>query len=253
MGVGIRSWLKVAAMVLVITSFLLVAAGIPSAEASANLTAWLSTPPNSFEPMGFNVNGTSAKYVVDTLGWAATKIMGNVGIGDGSMGALNGSSNQAVNHTDDFIMAGDLSMAPLDPMRLTSVREAIAASNVSDNTTPANETNNSSSAVERTINTRFSKAAPENASNVSESTENLASIGANESAVQGSFGSFNGKLATMSLNDPYHSILMGRPVDDLCYQAPFAISISMYARLVGLPMPSGGCANIGIRNLGYGY
>jgi hypothetical protein len=55
------------------------------------------------------------------------------------------------------------------------------------------------------------------------------------------------------LNDPYHPILMGRPVDDLLYEYPLATSINMYARLLGLRMPGGSCLNMGVKCLGYGY
>jgi hypothetical protein len=228
----LRPGLQAAAVVWAIFALFFVAlAGTQPqrAEASANMTAWLSTPPNSFEPMGYTVNGTAAKFVVDTLGWSKTKLMGNVGIGNGGVEALNRSSNQAVNHTDDYIMAADMSMAPWDPGRITGTGPAPATDD--KNLTASNVTG-------RSIDTSSSD-------NISAANETP------KSSVFGQIGS--GNTAAMRLNDPYHSILMGRPVDDLCYQAPLAISISMYARLVGLPMPDGGVANMGIRNLGYGY
>jgi hypothetical protein len=58
---------------------------------------------------------------------------------------------------------------------------------------------------------------------------------------------------TTALNDPYHSILLGRPSADLLYQHPHAVSANVYSRLVGLRMPGGAVANVGMRAIGYGY
>jgi len=55
------------------------------------------------------------------------------------------------------------------------------------------------------------------------------------------------------LNDVYHPMLMGRPIDDLFYEYPLANSVTMYARLVGLRIASGPPINMGIACLGYGY
>jgi hypothetical protein len=57
----------------------------------------------------------------------------------------------------------------------------------------------------------------------------------------------------MALNNPYHAILFGRPVDDLLYEYPLAIPGTAYLRLVGLQMPGGGCLNIGMKTLATGY
>ena len=57
----------------------------------------------------------------------------------------------------------------------------------------------------------------------------------------------------MALNDPYHAILFGRPIDDLLYENPLAVPGTAYLRLVGLQMPGGGCLNIGMKTLATGY
>jgi hypothetical protein len=119
--------------------------------------------------------------------------MGNVGLGDGSIGYLNATSNRDHHYTDSYIMAGDISMAPMDMGRLSNFQNA---------------------------------------------------SGDNEAAIAGS---------AAALNDPYHSILIGRPVDDMMYQYPLTPTISAYGRLVGLPLPRGQRVNIGIRSLSYGY
>lgn len=90
------------------------------AGASANLTAYRTVPPNSWEPMGYNVTGTASYFITHTLNWSNTRIMGNLGIGDGSIGALNGLNNREVNYTDNNFMAADVSMTPLDSRRLAA-------------------------------------------------------------------------------------------------------------------------------------
>jgi hypothetical protein len=181
------------------------------ASARANLTAYLTVPPNSWEPKGYNVTGSAPWLDVQTVGWNAVKLMGNVGIGDGSFRALNATSNPVVNYSDSYFSAADVSMAPLDPTRLSVYGQLVNASNVTAATNTSNLLKNNTTEI-----------SPANISN-------------------------------MPLNDPYHSILMGRPVDDLLYENPLAVTISMYARLIGLRVPCGGYANIGIRCLGYGY
>jgi hypothetical protein len=196
MGDSIGSRLKAAAVVFVlIAMFSMAYIGIQpeKADARANLTAYLSVPPNGWEPMGYNVNGSAPWLVVNTVGWNAVKLMGNVGLGDGSVNFLNATSNRDINYTDSYIMAADISTAPMDMGRLSNFQNA---------------------------------------------------PGDNGTATAGT---------GVALNDPYHTILIGRPVDDMMYQYPLTPAVSAYGRLAGLPMPDGSLANIGIRSLSYGY
>lgn len=64
---------------------------------------------------------------------------------------------------------------------------------------------------------------------------------------------FSNLGANVPLNDVYHPIILGRPVDDLMYEYPLASSTTMYARLVGLRIAGGPPINMGIGCLGYGY
>lgn len=157
-----------------ITAFIATQPGKVSAR--ANLTAYMNVPPNGWEPMGYNDTGTAPWMVVNTVGWNKVKIMGNVGVGNGSANYLNSTSVQDHHYTDPYFMAADVTQEPY-------------------------------------------------------------SIGATAG----------------TMNDPYHSILIGKPVDDLMYEYPLSPAISCYGRLVGLPMPGGAPANVGIRSLGYGY
>ena len=256
MGVSMGCQLKAVAIVFTSITFLLfIFTGLQAerVEARANLTAYTSVPPNSWEPMWYNMTGTAPYFITHTLGWNNVKIMGNVGIGDGSVRFLNGTSNQNINYTDNILIAGDVSTAPWNPGRLTStpLANALAAANATgtanattaqtnattpDNTTPtrgnASRTmlklpginkldldNNFPSAINNTSN--------ETANNTLKNTNQIYP---------------GNKLSNMPLNDPYHSILLGRPVDDLMYEYPLAPTISAYFKLVGVPMPCGGGA-----------
>ncbi len=287
MGVSIGSRLKAIALFIFIASVFLAAFTITQpakVHANANLTAYLSVPPTDWEPLGYNQTGTAPWFIVQTLGWTPSKIMGNVGIGDGSTRALNNSSNQDVNYTANNFMAADMSMAPWDPSRLTSVSTPPGAATEAGNTTAAGNasgtvgtSNNSTSNVGNNTSTgsnivsipnigditlttpaftghnNYSLSIPDDnaeANNTTSSSNNASTQEANNTTTTGNTGtvSFN-----KPLNDPYHSITMGRPVDDLLYEYPLATTICAYARLTGLMMPCGSCANIAIKCLGYGY
>lgn len=218
MGANIGCQLKAIAMIftlMVFSSAMFTGMQAEKAEANANLTAYKTVPPNSWEPMGYNMTGTAPYFITHTLNWSNTRIMGNVGIGDGSVRTLNDTSNREVNYTDNNFMAADISMAPWDPGRLTALNPLAGTTNATQ--AVVNETGNATN---------------ETVGNVTESS------GIN----------FN-----RPLSDPYHPILMGRPVDDLLYEYPLATPINMYARLLGLRMPGGSCLNMGVKCLGYGY
>lgn len=229
------------------------------ANASANLTAYVSVPPTDWEPEGYNTTGTAPWYVVQTLGWTPTRMMGNVGIGDGSVSTLNRSSNQDVNYTANNFMAADISMAPWDPARITSPGGAavaggtVTAPETAGNNTPAASANNSTTghSISMPDISNLNLTNPEKLSFDNNTTS--APVNPGETAATSTVIGTGGVTFNGAQGDPYHTITMGRPVDDLLYEYPLATSITMYGRLVGLPMPDGCGANIGIRCLGYGY
>lgn len=219
MGVNIGCQLKEIATIFTLMVFLsamFTGMQAEKAEANANLTAYKTVPPNSWEPMGYNMTGTAPYFITHTLNWSNTKIMGNVGIGDGSVRTLNDTSNRDVNYTDNNFMAADISMAPWNPGRLTAISTLASA---------INDTNDS---VAGGVNTN-------------QTADNTTIAGTGNM-------SFN-----RPLRDPYHPITLGRPIDDLLYEYPLATPINMYARLLGLRMPGGSCLNMGVKCLGYGY
>lgn len=222
MGDRIGAPFKAAAM-----AFILLAIGLSAllvsqpgtAYARANLTAYQTVPPNGWEPKGYDVNGTAPWLIVNTLGWNRVKLMGNVGLGDGSVSYLNATSNRDHHYTDSYILAADISMAPIDVGRMGSYGGALLAPQTSNVSSIQNNTS------------------VKNSTYITEA---------------GGSGIVN-PGRNIALNDPYHTILVGRPVDDMMYQYPLSPTISAYGRLVGLPLPGGKCVNIGMRSLSYGY
>jgi hypothetical protein len=192
MSDGIGRQLRAAAVYLVIFAFLLVAfTGVAAGKASAraSLRGYLTASPGTWQPQGFNVTGTAVNFVIGQLGWDVIKTFGNVGIGDGSVRALNLSSNiNDINYTEENYMAGDVTAAPWDPTRIKdfSVQEVEAPEH--DNTTS------------------------KNISEAEVKTEHE-----NNNSAQVRLGEIGGNIA---LNDPFHSILFGRPVGDLLYEHP---------------------------------
>lgn len=233
MGGGIGQMLRSASLALFVVLLLLtmltcMQAG--KAYARANLATYMTLQPNSWEMSGYNVNGTAAKLTVDTIGWNATKMIGNVGLGDGSVSALKQTSNKAVNFSENNYMAGDVSETPWDPGRINNLNTMISSSN---------ENNSAKSIDSKTDNTDINSSAPDNKT-----------VETEKNASENVTGSNMGNIA---LNDVYHAILMGRPTDDLLYEDPRVITGTVYSRFIGLRMPGGGCLNIGMRTLGYGY
>jgi hypothetical protein len=230
MGGGIGQGLRSVAITLFVVMLLLaVLTGMQAgkAYARASLATYVNMPPSAWEPSGFNVNGTSIKLAVDVMGWNSTRIMGNVGLGDGSFSALDHLSNPNVNFGLTNYMAADVSEAPWDPRRIT----ALNGKNIKS------EENDSEKSIPDSINkSDGSKSVPE-----VNTTEPENDIGTSPISSQ------------MALNDPYHAILFGRPIDDLLYENPLAIPGTAYFRLVGLQMPGGGCLNIGMKTLATGY
>ncbi len=268
MGVSIGCRLKAIAIIFTSIALLLaIFTGMQAekAEARANLTAYTSVTPNGWEPLGYNVTGTAPYFITHTLGWNNVKIMGNVGIGDGGVRFLNGTSNQNINYTDNYLIAGDVSTAPWDPGRLTStpLATALAAANATGatnaSTTQTNATTHDNTTTARGNASRTMLKLPginklDLDNNFSSAPNNTSNESANITVANTSRIYLGNKLSNMPLNDPYHSILLGRPVDDLVYEYPLAPTISAYFKLVGVPMPcGGGCASFTMKCLGYGY
>lgn len=279
MGIGPYSHLKAPAIIFfVVFISWIISFQAPAAEARANLTAYTTTPPNTWEMKGFNTTGSAPWFIVNTLGFNYTKTLGNVGVGNGSLRALNATGNRVINYTEQYTIAGDVSMAPFDPARLTTV--SVSGVNVETGT----ETNisvpefesetashNRTSPLSR-IQAHLSNTSDQQLFQQSSSNEPLCGdypctttyrvLPKKDSANQPARALEKGNNTTLApgqiggnvpLNDPYHSILLGRPIDDMLYEHPHGIATNAYGRLTGLQLPGGGIVNVGLRCLGYGY
>lgn len=247
--------LRLKAIAFVLTFTILILTGFiytqqEKASAAANLSAYMSVVSPNWEPMGYNVTGSAPWVDVQNVaGWNSVKIGGNVGIGDGSYRALKNTSTTDIKFADtgSEFMAADISTAPLDIRRMsgyipvTSPNETTKNVSTQDNTTATNSTANALISIPAIDALQFDK-------NVTEASNNTSAPVANEETPAGLT-----PTGGMALNDPYHAILMGRPVNDMLYEDPLAQSVTMYGRLVGFQLPCGQCANIGIRCIGYGY
>lgn len=234
MGIGIGQRLRSVAITLIVVMLLLAPLTCTQPEkayARANLTTYLTIQPNSWEMSGYNVRGTAANLTVDTVGWNNTKIRGNVGLGDGSLSALKQTSNSLVNYSENNFMAGDVSEAPWDFGRITTA----------DTLTPASEEN---------TDVKSADGESGNAETVATDTKEKPAETENNTS-QNTMSSYSDN-STM-IRDAYHPIMMGRPTDDLLYEDPLVVTGTAYCRLIGLAMPGGGCLNVGMRTLGYGY
>lgn len=280
---GLRFYRRLKAPAILFIVFLLawlIAFHSPLADARANFTAYTTTPPNTWEMKGFNVTGSAPWFIINTLGYNYTKTLGNVGLGNGSLRALNASGNRVIDYTEEYTMAGDVSTAPFDPSRLTTV--SVSGVNVETGTesnlsVPEFENETGRTRPEPSLNSSRIKPYMTNltgpdlirprASNEPlcgdypctitnrvlpkrDDTDQPASALEKGDNATVSFGTTGG---TIPLNDPYHSILLGRPIDDMIYQHPHGIATNAYGRLMGLPLPGGAYANIALRCLGYGY
>ncbi|HTY90192.1 MAG TPA: hypothetical protein VMC84_03360 [Methanocella sp.] len=208
------------------------------ADARANLTAYTTATPNSWQMKGFNVSGTAPQFIRDTYGWNDSKMLGNVGLGNGSLNDLNASSNRVIDYNEQYSMAADISEAPFNKSRLTSV--SLNGTGLE----PGYKSNVSEARYEGQEN------------NTIRLTSMDEDLGQPESAPDKATGQEAAQVAigeNIPLNDPYHTFLIGRPVDDMIYEHPHGIATNAYGRLMGLPLPGGSSANIGIRLLGYGY
>ena len=260
--------LKTIPIILVISALILVAftcVAANKAYAHASLVGDLTTPPGSWEPLGFNITGTTADFVVTNLGWNATSIGGNVGIGNGSFSALRQVSN--VNNMDfspdQYFMSGDVTTAPWNPARISNFsaaqgNETGANETSAENTTTAPNTTvsheNSAHRITGTSVGNITMALPQRDVDVNNNNNSSAEENTTAPVTSGGSQGPTGNIGRpMELNDPYHSILLGRPVNDLMYEDPLTINGTMYFRLVGLRMPDGEEADVGMRSLGYGY
>jgi hypothetical protein len=106
---------------------------VGKAQARANINDYLRTGANSFYPSGHDRPGPTS-LVIDTVGWNATRIMGNIGIGNGDTAIFDLTSTRDVDYPDTAFMTGDVSQQPWVP-GLKNIPEGNATENARENAT----------------------------------------------------------------------------------------------------------------------
>lgn len=260
--------LKVTAAFVIVTLLLVTFAGtvMGKADARADINNYIGQPPNSWEPSQHGTNGTACKLCCDNCaGWDHMKGLGNVGIGNGSTAVFGTKDGGSSNYTDQYFMADDISTVPPDGYDSAGVNQ-ISASGlnsglglVNKNAISPGEMDNSTLANDTAANTTSII----NNSSGNNTTGNGSIINSSPSSASAtmpgiSTGSTHPNLSSLRFSDDgaadtRHTINLGKPVDDLINEHPFATSVSMYGRLTGLMTPGGIPVNIGMRALGYGY
>ena len=181
--------------------------------ARANINDYLSKGPNEFYPARHDVNGSMAKQVIDVLGWNATSIDGNVGIGDGSVSVFDLTGTHEVDYPDNAFMCGDVSTQLWQP---------------DGNTTASNDSGNVTMPTGNLSTGEEGQNATSNLEQADDEGENLTYTA-------------------------YHPIQYLSPVKDILYEHPLATPGTAYCELLGFEIPSGEKVNVGMKCTGYGY
>ena len=84
---------------------------VGKAEARANINDYFKGP-NDFYPARHDIEGPT-KFVIDTIGWNATRIDGNLGIGSGDVSLFDLTSTRDVEYPENGFMCGDVYSAAL--------------------------------------------------------------------------------------------------------------------------------------------
>lgn len=231
--------------------------------ARANIVDYLNQQygaPNGFEPSGWNRNGTATWLDVQlTAGWKHMSVMGNLGIGNGSVATFGDVGSLPANQSDPYFMGADVSQQPIDPIRELNLN--VVSPKVEETNTSAETDNSSSQRSNATVGrSTDSSSMPSFLQPPSLQTLQLpAEQGDNDTAVNETAASVTTSETPPDLTpenltySAYHPIMLGAPANDLLYEHPLATSVSMYCRLIGLEVPGSNPINIGMKCLGYGY
>ncbi len=119
---------------------------VGKAEARANIQDYFKGP-NDFYPARHDLNGSSTKFVIDTIGWNATAVIGNLGIGNASPSIFDLTSTRDVEYPESGFMCGDVSTQPWQPGK----------KNVAENVTNESEEKKGNATVNATENARESR------------------------------------------------------------------------------------------------
>jgi hypothetical protein len=275
-GVVGGAWRPVLAVLAAIAVVTIACAGplTGKAEGRADLQNYLKGP-NLFYPARHDVNGTSTKFVIDTIGWNATRIAGNVGIGNGSVRTFDQTSTFDVEYPENAFMCGDVSTQPWIPGLKTQApqveaAEAEAATGSTEGEAAAPAGNVTAGKISDSINRLALQPALQDATNAgqNETYDRTGSGVFNQSRR----GASNATSATNATNvtapvskeqataafenqtyAAYHPISYLSPVKDILYEHPLSTSGCAYCELLGFETPTGDLVNVGMKCTGYGY
>jgi hypothetical protein len=278
MGVRMGSSFRITVLFLFVAFVLagaLAVSLVEKASARADINSYVSNGPNGFYPSGHDRPGP-AKLVIDTVGWNATRIAGNLGIGNGSVKTFDRTSTYDVEYPDKGFMAGDVSTQPwipglkTEPPQVEEAAEENATGDVTgDHAMPAenlagqdafgnvsrydiraagqnatagaeNETGNHTGEDAYNESGRF---AANNTTANNTTTNRTAPVNTPEARAAG-------ENMTFAANHPIRYL---RPVKDILYEHPLSTSGTAYCELLGFVPPAGSPVNVGMKCTGYGY
>jgi hypothetical protein len=208
------------------------------AEARANIQDYFKGP-NDFYPARHDVEGPT-KLVIDTVGWNATAVIGNAGIGNGDVSLFDVTSTQDVEYPESAFMCGDVSTQPLVPGKKNIAETPANASEEYGGENATLNATDSRSLTRRGVSGNISQP-------VANRTMETERQNATEDVEQA-------RAAGENLTyDAYHPIQYLSPVRDILYEHPLATSGTAYCELLGFETPSGDLVNVGMKCTGYGY
>jgi hypothetical protein len=274
-------------VVILLMAFVLagaLASGITGkADARANINNYLSKGPNDFYPSGYDREGPM-KLAIDTVGWNATRIAGNLGIGNGSVRTFDQASTYETDYPDKGFMCGDVSAQPwipglkTEPPQVEEAADENATGEVTDdralqweNVTGRNIFSNVSGDDSGAAGRGFTggtdnKTVNRTGEDAINQSGRLASNITNITNATNASNATNATNKTAPVNTEqaraagenlafaaYHPVQYLRPVKDVLYEHPLATSGTAYCELLGFETPAGYPVNVGMKCTGYGY
>lgn len=181
-------------------------------SARADFATYADRNTRPTEPIGYDVNGTSVKTIVD---WPGTRGVGNLGIGN-----------------------GDISLMDPDVIN-RAVRNASAGQNVSTGIPAGNETQGEDQdATGWGFRASGTEAAVDGDGEPSEAEEAWETLLPRHVAAASIIT--RAEPYSITINEPYPHILNENPVEPGV----------LYAKMLGLPLPGGRMIDMGIKSLG---
>ena len=227
--------LKVAFAIFVLTGFFLalsISLFAPAACGHADFDIWANRGTRVYDPVNYNINGTSAQKVVS---WNGTGGIGNVGIGNGDYTLMKPDFiNNAVKSMENSL-AGNESTTP----GISGANHMISA--------PQNNSTGNGTLVTADVAAYGNESA-----HADRETGRNEVLPAEEAPLTESLApNFIMAGGIIREGSPY-SITLGQPFPHILNEEPVELG-ALYAKMFGLPMPDGSRIDIGVKSPGYEY